>query len=64
MHVDNAGVSHYAWLVENKTTLVYDDHRTDHEQHIKKAALHAERFVRWVFRTFPDLARASNLEQP
>ena len=64
MHVDNTGVSHYAWLVENKTNLVYDDQRTDQEQHIKKAALHAERFVRWVFRIFPDLARASNLEEP
>ncbi len=63
MRLDNAGVSHYAWLVQNKTNLVYDDHRTDYEEHIKKAALHAERFVRWVFTTFPDLARSSNLEQ-
>ena len=63
MHVDNAGVSHYAWLVENKTNLVYDDHRTDYEQHTKEAALHAERFIRSVLTTFPDLARSSSLEQ-
>jgi hypothetical protein len=63
IHVDNAGVSHYTWLVENKTDLVYDDRRTDYEQHIKKAALQAERFVRWVYKTFPGLARYSSLEQ-
>ena len=52
MRLDNAGVSHYAWLVQNKTNLVYDDHRTDYEEHIQKQHCTRNGLSGAVFTTF------------
>jgi hypothetical protein len=51
------GLKHLAWLLGNKTELVYGDKNFDMEE-AKSAKLHAERFVTWAFNTFPEISRA------
>ncbi|MGA7078793.1 MAG: hypothetical protein ACLPZJ_12770 [Terriglobales bacterium] len=56
------GLTHLSWLLENKTELIYGDTRLDPDTQIKSATLHAERFVAWAYKTFPEIARTGVLE--
>jgi|SRR5271166_3276795 len=60
-HKDSAGLKHLAWLLGNKTELVYGDKNFDIEG-AKSAKLHAERFVTWAFNSFPEISRTGALE--
>ncbi len=56
------GLKHLAWLLGNKTELIYGDKRLDSDTHIKSAGLHAERFTAWAYSTFPEIARTGAVE--
>jgi len=50
------GISHFEWLLERKTDFAYGD-RAIALDDIKQAALKAERFHSWIYKTFPELAQ-------
>lgn len=63
--IDAAGVKHLKELIGNKTRFSYDDAIIRDEEY-KKAKLRMEQFFKWVYGTFPELARSeeANNAQP
>jgi len=54
--LDRSGMRHFLWLIQNKSRFAYEDNANIHHD-IKYAAVTAERFRAWVYRTFPEVAR-------
>ena len=54
--LDTGGVKHLRELVQNKTRFSYGADVV-RESELKKAKLRMEQFFKWVYGTFPDLAR-------
>lgn len=54
--LDDAGVKHLRQLLSNKTRFSYGEHEVRDDE-FKWAKMRMEQFFKWVYSTFPELAR-------